>query len=116
MFCLIVGTLYRGDLAAKLIAPKLNIPFKDIEGLVVQTKLAVHVTDGSYLHFFGKVASNSLINIDRRYLRTQIRLDKKCYVSTGIFAHISLFRLTLVSDCTKGDAVPPPRGQGRNVS
>ena len=88
MFCLIVGTLYKGDLAAKLIAPKINIPFKDFEGLVAQKKLAVHVSDGSYFYFFGKVASNSLINIDRRYLRTQIRLDKKCYVSTGIFVII----------------------------
>ena len=58
-FCLIVGTLYKGDLAAKLITPKIQFPFDDFEGLVTQKELSLYIISGSYLHNFGKVTLNS---------------------------------------------------------
>ena len=57
-FCLIVGTLYRCDLASKLIAPKINIPFNDMEELLAQKELSFFIAGGSYIYNYGKVTIN----------------------------------------------------------
>ena len=71
-FCLIVGTLYRCDLASKLIAQKINIPFNDLEGLLAQKELPFFILGGSYIYHFGKVAINALENFVVKLLDRQL--------------------------------------------
>ncbi|KAK7028184.1 hypothetical protein SK128_007356 [Halocaridina rubra] len=48
LFCLIIGTLYRSNLKAMLILPKIHLPFTNLEELV-EAGLTTYVLEGSFL-------------------------------------------------------------------
>ena len=63
MICLIIGTSYKGNLMSKLIAPKVDIPFRNYEELVMQTKIPYFVVGGTFLYNFGSVSTVFTITI-----------------------------------------------------
>ena len=60
--CFIIGTVYKSNLMAMLITPRIVRPFDSLPELL-ETDLNFIVSEGSYLHYAFKVCIHSLNNI-----------------------------------------------------
>ena len=53
-----MGMSYKGDLMAKLIAPKIKMAFNNFEEMTSQTKYKYYVNKGAYFANVGEVGLN----------------------------------------------------------
>ena len=56
VFGLVMGTLYKSDLMAKLITPRVTLPFNSLEEMATRSKPTITLFAGTYVHAVAKVS------------------------------------------------------------